>query len=374
MGKLRIFLLNASAIYGGGEFYVLQLAKQLFRRGHFVIVGCRNDCMLYKKCIDEGIPAEHIGFRENGSKGIIRNIKRIKQICLANSIGIVHTNTGIDRTAGSVAAKLAGAKHVTSCHSLVSIRRNITHYLRNKKLTDAVIADGVTIKQLLVEKDKINKDKVHIINNGIVPENYLRNSGSRKRIRDSFGIRENELVIGNTARLVYFKGHKYLLIAFADIRGKFKNTKLLLVGDGELLEELENYSRVLNISDNVVFAGFRDDLAEVYSAFDIYVHPSIEGGGELVPYTILYAMAQSLPVVAANLGDIPYMVEDGRTGFIIKEKSPYSISEKLLMLLNNRELGFRLGEAGYKKLLNEFTADKMAHKTEELYISMLNRN
>jgi len=370
MEKLRILLLNASAIYGGGEFYVLQLAGELKNRGHYIIVGCRSDNLLFEKCKNEGISVEHIGFGENGSKRLLRNINRIKKICKSNSIDIVHTNTGIDRTAGAAAAKRSGAKHVTSCHSLVTIQRNITHYIRNKYMTDAIIADGVTIKQLLADKDKISDDKVHIINNGILPDKYKRNTALRKRIRESFGIRENEIVIGNTARLVYFKGHKYLLTAFADVKEKFTNAKILLIGDGELMEELKNYSAMLNISGNVIFAGFRDDLGDVYSAIDIYVQPSVEGGGELVPFTILYAMAQGLPVIAANIGDIPYMVDDGKTGFIINEKSPYSISEKLGLLINDAGLRQKLGTAGFEKLLNEFTVDKMADKTEKLYYQL----
>jgi glycosyltransferase involved in cell wall biosynthesis len=371
MDKLRILLLNASAIYGGGEFYVLQLARALKNREHFVILGCRKDNMLFDKCKEEDISVEAVDFRENGSKKFVRNIKRIKQICETNSITIVHTNTGIDRTAGAIAAKLAKAKHVTSCHSLVSVQRNITHYIRNKKYTDAFIADGVTIKDLLINKDKINADKVHVINNGIIPKMYERDLSTRNEIRKSLGIADDEIVIGNTARLVYFKGHKYLLTAFANVKEKFKNVKLLIVGDGELLNELTDYAGILNISDNVIFAGFRDDIKEIYSAFDIYVQPSVSGGGELVPFTVLYAMAQKLPVIASGIGDLSYMVEDGKTGFIVKEQSPYNIAEKLEMMISDTDLRCKFGKAGYEKLLNEFTVDKMIEKTEELYYSIV---
>lgn len=374
MEKLRVFLLNASEIYGGGEFYVFQLAKELKERGHYVTVGCRNESLLMEKCKSEGINTEQIRFGKNGSERLIRNIRKIKEICLARGINILHSNTGIDRTAGALAAKLAKAKHVTSCHSLVTTQRNITHYIRNKYLTNAVIADGITIQRLLVEDDKISPSKVHLINNGIVPELYKRDEDSRKEIRESFGINESDVVIGNTARLVYFKGHKYLLTAFADVLQKVANVKLLLIGDGELIDYMKKYSDVLNISSYVIFAGFRDDIKDIYSAIDIYVQPSESGGGELVPFTILYAMAQKLPVVASNTGDIPYMVEDGRTGFVINEKSPYSISEKLELLIKNADLRCKLGNAGYEKLLSEFTAAGMADKTEKLYYDLLNQN
>jgi len=371
MGKLRLLLLNSSAIYGGGEYYVQQLAKHLKNRGHTVIIGCRENKTLYNKCIAEDIMAEHIDFGENGSKNLIRNLKRIKQLALDKSVQIIHTNTGNDRTAGAVAARLAKAAHVTSCHSLLSISRNLTHRYRNKNLTNAFIADGETIKKLLVEKDNIDAGKICVINNGINPAEMVRDENSRRKIRQQFRISESDIVIGNTARFVYFKGQKYLLTAFASLCEKIKNVKLMLVGDGEWQKDLQSYAMILNISQNVIFAGFRDDLREYYSAFDIYVQPSLDGGGELFPFTVLYAMAQKLPVIATNIGDLPVMVEDGKSGLIVEEKSPYRIAESLETLVNNSELRLKFGRAGYEKLLCEYTIDKMIDKTEKLYYNVL---
>jgi len=371
MEKLRVFLLNGSSIYGGGEFYVLQIAKELKNRGHFVIVGCRKDTLLFEKCRKEDVNTEYIGFRENGSKGFAGNVKKIKQIALINKIQIIHTNTGIDRTAGAAAARLAGVKHVSSCHSLVSIRRNLTHWLRNKYFTDAFIADGETIKYLLTNNNKINNNKVELINNGISPEEMVKNSTAGKELREEFGIGENEIIIGNVARLVYFKGHKYLLDAFAGLKEDSDFVKLIIAGDGELMNELREYSNMLNISDNVIFTGFREDLQKLYSAFDIYVQPSIEGGGELFPFTVLYAMAASLPVIATDIGDIPYIVDNERTGFIIKEKSVYELSEKLKLLISSPELGKKLGNEGNIKFSRQYTTDKMIEKTDALYHKLL---
>jgi len=374
MEKLNLLLLNASAIYGGGEFYVFQLAKHLKNRNHNVTVGCRTDNLLFKKCMDEEINAVQIDFRENGSKNIIKNIKRIKQVSFNNNVQIVHTNTGIDRTAGAIAAKLAKAKHVTSCHSLISISRNITHFYRNKKLTSAFIADGKTIKNLLVEKDKISPGKVTVINNGISPVEMARDENTRMNIRKLYGISNTDIVIGNCARFVYFKGQKYLITAFASVYEKMKNVKLMLAGNGEFMKDLQSYAMILNISENVIFTGFRDDLREIYSAFDVYVQPSTSGGGELVPFTVLYAMAQQLPVIATNIGDLPCIVEDSKSGFIVEEKSSYQIAEKIIALINDSCSREKFGKAGYEKLLNNYTIENMVDKTENLYYSILNTN
>ena len=371
MGILRIYILNASSIYGGGEYYTYQLALNLVKRGHYVLVGCRKDNLLYNKCADSFIPVEIIDFEENGNKNLTGNIRLIKSLTIKNNIQIIHTNTAIDRTQGAVAAKLARVKHVTSCHSLQSVQRNITHYIRNRKMTDAFIADGSTIKELLVTKDKINPGKIHIINNGIVPDEMKRIYEHRKSIRQGYGIKDGDIVIGCAARMVYFKGHKYLLNAMALLVEKYNNIKLILTGDGELLKELTEYARILNISGNVIFTGFRDDLQNVYSAYDIYAHPSIEGGGELFPYSILYAMAQKLPIVATAVGDMPFMIEDRISGFIVKERSAVLLFEKIGMLVDDAGLREKLGLEAYLRLMKNFTIGQTIENTEKLYYEIL---
>jgi len=368
MEKLRIFILNASPIYGGGEYYTYQLALNLVKRGHYVIIGCRKDNLLINKCANTGIQTEKINF---GNKGFFGLINEIKLIAKNNKINIIHTNTVEDRTTGAVAAKLTGAKHVTSCHSLLSVQRNITHYIRNKKLTNAFIADGISVKELLVNKDKINPHRIHVINNGIVPEEMKRNAEKRKSLRDEFGIKDDDIIIGCTARLVYFKGHKYLLNAFEILFDKNKSAKLMIVGDGELMNELIEYSRILKISDRIIFTGFRDDLQNLYSAFDIYAHPSVSGGGELFPYSVLYAMAQGLPVAATSIGDMPYMVKDHRSGFIVKERSAVELSDKLDLLINDRALREKFGKEAYSRFINNFTIEQTIDKTEKLYYDIL---
>jgi len=371
MEKLRILILNASGIYGGGEYYTYQLAINLLKKGHFITVGCIKENLLYKKCIENSIYAEHINFGKNGSNGLIGNIKRIKRIAKEKNIDIIHTNTGIDRTAGAIAAKLAGIKHVTSCHSLVSVQRNLTHYIRNKKLTHAFIADGENVRKLLAEKDKIDPVKIYVINNGVEPGEMGRDDNARKTTRESLGIKENEIAIGCTARLVYFKGHKYLINAFSVLCDKFSNVKLIITGDGELQNELTEYAQILKLSDKIIFTGFRDDLRNIYSAYDISVNPSIEGGGELFPYTVLYAMAQSMPIVATSIGDMPYMIENGVSGFIVKEKSAVELAEKLELLVNEPELRIKTGKEAYSRLIKYFTLQQTIDKTEKLYYKIL---
>lgn len=373
MSKYKILILNSSAIYGGGEYFVLQLAIQLQKREHDVLAGCRSSCLLYKKLTDAGINTAHINFPEKGNGTLWENVKDLKKIITQNNIDIVHSNTGYDRTAAAFAAHGTMAKHVTSCHSLESISHNLTHYIRNKYLTHHFIADGMSIKNLIISKNNIPPGKITVIHNGISPDEMSRESALREKIRSEFNIKNNEILIGSVGRLVNFKGYKYLITAFKTILEELPDTKLMIVGDGEQMSSLKEQAKVLQVNDRIVFTGFRDDLQAVYSAFDVYANTSISGGGELFPFSILYAMAQGIPVVASRVGDIPEMVKDNENGYLVDEKSPYKIAEKLIEVITDKDKAENFGKKGRFMLEQNFMLTKMTDKIENVYRIALNR-
>lgn len=363
---MKILLLNSLGIFGGGEYFVHQVARFLSEKGHEVWAGCRFKSPLYFKCSDSGIKTALFDFPEKGTGKLGKNIKAIKQFITENRIQIVHSNTYYDRTAGAAAAELAGVKHLTSVHSLESISHNFTHLVRNKFLTDVFIADGAIVKDFLSRENKIDAKKIRVINLGIEPDTMVRNDEMRYGVRKEFSIADDEILIGNLGRLVEFKGHKKLINVFKTVNEMYPKTKLMIAGDGELRGELENQVLSNGLSGKVVFAGFRDDLQAVYSSFDIYAHTSNEKGGELFPFAILYAMAGGLPVVSTGVGEIPGIVKDGFNGFVTGHDTN-EIASKIISLLNDNSLTKHMGENGAKLLSEHFTLDIMGGEILKLY-------
>lgn len=367
MEKFRILLLNSLHIYGGGEFYVLQLAKSLKSQGHTVWVSCPANTMLYEKCKCENIDLFPIEYPKNGKGKLIDIVSKIKSFATANNVQIIHSNTNYDRTAGAFAAYRAKVKCVTTVHSFHSISHNLTHKLRNKYLIDAFIADSIKIKKLLAENDKIDESKIHLINIGIDPGKMKRNIETGMEIRKELLIPGDSIVIGNVGRMVEFKGQEFLVKAFADSLKKKNNLVLIITGDGKLKNNLLELADKEGVKDNIRFTGFRDDLQRLYSAFDIYAHTSIKGGGELFPVSVLNALAQGLPVIASDAGDISSLVINGENGFLTKPKTPDEISYRINMLAENANLRIELGKNGYKLFMEKFTEDKMINKTLAVY-------
>lgn len=371
--RLKILLLNALDIYGGGEFFVYQLAKLLTQNGHEVWVSCRKDNLMFSKCIEDGIGVFPVDYPQNSGKGDLwKNSKILSRFIKDNKIDIVHSNTNYDRTAGAFAAKLAGVKHVSNVHSFHSISHNLTHWYRNKFLIDNFMVDGVCTKDLLITEDKIDPAKIALLHLGLDPEQNKKDPETGIQIRNEFGIKDDEILIGNVARMVPFKGQEYLIQAYPEVMKEFPKSRLMIVGDGELSQMLHKMAEELGISERTIFPGFRKDIKSMYSAFDIYAHTSVEGGGETFPYAMLHALTQELPMVITRVGDMPAMVDEGVNGFVLNDKDVKGISEKLKLLCGDEKLRLEMGKQSYELMLKKFTVDIMAANIEKVYRKVLN--
>ncbi len=362
--KQAILLTNASRMYAGGEFYVLLLAAELHSRGHDVAVSCRPDNLLLSKCRERGIPTEPVEFPDRG--GLWKCVGTLREIITRRRIGIVHTNTNYDRTAGAIAARLSGARHVANIHSFHSISHNLTHWIRNRYWTERFITLGAGATQILL-KDGIPAARITTVPLGLNPDEMRRSEELRDKVRREFGLAGNELLLGNVGRLVPFKGQEYLLRSFAAAARSRPGVKLAIVGDGELDVPLKRLASDLGISDRIIFTGFRDDIPSLYSAMDVYVHTSIEGGGETFPFALLQALAFGLPMVVTDVGEVGAMVVHGVTGFALKERDTEGISAALAKLLDDPALRASMGRESRNLLMKKFTVGTMADGVEGVY-------
>ena len=146
-----------------------------------------------------------------------------------------------------------------------------------------------------------------------------------------------------TGRLAWEKGLRELIQAFGRNNSYKNNIYLNFVGweddiDKPVEKELKEYSKILNIENNIIFHGFKnvgEELNELYRMADLYVIPSYHEG---FPRTIWEAMANSLPVVCTSVGSIPLELVNGHESIIIKPKDSKEIEEAINSLINNSEL------------------------------------
>jgi len=369
---MNILITNSTDIFAGGEMYVLWLAQTLQENGHKVCVSCSPGHLLETKCCQVGIPVATISYPPHGKEWT--TIKRLREIIKANDIDLVHSNANYDRTYSAFASRLTKIPHVAGIHSLHSVQHNVTHWFRNRFATDYFIVDGTSIRDLLVQEDGIHPERIAVIHLGIPLVGTTRDEEKRKHVRSEFHIADDELVVGNVARMVPFKGHSVLLQAAAEILQQCCNVKFLLVGDGELQHELQQQAyhlRPAHGTEHFIFAGFRDDLQAMYSAFDIYVHPSIDFGGETFPLAVLQALTSGLPTIVTTVGDVPSMVKDGYNGFVVPPSDASALAKQLILLLERYDLRRQMGQHSLEYVKTHFTIDQMTRQVEAVYENVL---
>lgn len=138
-----------------------------------------------------------------------------------------------------------------------------------------------------------------VLNNGVKYDEYKFDEDIRNEIRQKYNINKNEIVFGHTGRIELQKNHDFLIDIFYDYYKKNPNAKLLIVGDGSLRSKIEEKVKKLKIQDNVIFSGFVKNVNKYYSAFDVFLLPSLFEG---LSISLVEAQANGLKCIcSANI-------------------------------------------------------------------------
>ncbi len=211
----------------------------------------------------------------------------------------------------------------------------------------------------------VPESRLRTVHYGIDPEPFNKSKiDSRARIRDEWGITKDTLVIGTVARMVPQKALHILLEAYAlYLQSTQEISRLVFVGRGPLEQKLKLRAYELGIQNNIIWAGFREDISSTMAAFDVFSLTSSYEGFGLV---LLEAMAASLPIVASNVSAIPEIVDNEKTGILCAPSNPQEFADAFRRLEDNA-LRLSFGSGGHKKSLNNFTISQMANKTKSIY-------
>lgn len=201
-----------------------------------------------------------------------------------------------------IVAKMAGAKFVAlrSCNAptCLSMKDKVVHTVLRPLLnvvTDVKIAPSMLAAEFTFGK-RCAKKEVHLLNNGVDLNVYHFDSAGRDAIREEFGLKDS-FVVGHVGRFHKQKNHKYLLEVFSEIKKLRSDAKLMLIGVGELEEDIRSWVTELNLDSSVIFTGLRFDIPQLLSAMDVFVFPSLHEG---MPNTVIEAQATALPCIIAD--------------------------------------------------------------------------
>src|SRR5213078_427761 len=170
-------------------------------------------------------------------------------------------------------------------------------------------------------------------------------------------------------RLIPIKGHIVLLRAFAAARKQLPGLRLDVAGRGPLEPALRAVAKELGVDDAVHFLGHVSPIQRAIENSAVVVVPSMGEGFGMVA---LEAMERARPVIAAEIGGLGELVEDGVTGRLVPPGDPEPLARAIVELGGDLELGGRMGEAGRRRALDRFLQDRCTDRTELLYREQLN--
>jgi glycosyltransferase involved in cell wall biosynthesis len=170
--------------------------------------------------------------------------------------------------------------------------------------------------------------------------------------------------VGNVAALVPHKGHRYLIEAAHLVVRSMPDARFVILGEGELRDHLQHLIHEHRLEKHVLLPGFRADAIGCIKGFDLFVMSSVTEG---LGTSVLDAMACRRAVVATRAGGIPEVVEDGRTGALVEPRQSRQLADAILRLLSDPALRTRMAEAGYARVRERFTVERMVAETAALY-------
>lgn len=300
---------------------------------------------------------------------------KIYRIIRRGKYDIVHTHSSKPGFSGRIAASLA--KVPTIIHTVHGFPFN--DFMNPVARTFFINLERALAKisQVLVTVSRLNLDKILELN--IAERSQLINIYSgiyfdKFSNRVDITAKKKELkinpdlkVVGMVGRLSKQKSPQYFVEAIPDILLKNPDTCFLLIGDGELRNELEEQIIRLNIQGYTTILGFRDDVPDLMQILDVFVLSSCwEGLGR----SLTEAMYLRRPVVATCVEGVPELVISGETGILVPPRDPKAISLAVTELLNNPDKAKAMGEKSRKKVAEKFSAQKMVEQIDQLYQDM----
>lgn len=237
--------------------------------------------------------------------------KELKRILKEGNYRIVHSHINTLSVFSLWAAKSAGVPvRIAHSHSTTNKKEKKKNLMKMvlrpfSKLfaTDYMACSELAGRWLFGDKT-FDEGKVYILNNAIDLDKFKYNEKIREEKRKELGIDKDTLVIGHIGRFVEQKNHRFLIDIFNELQKQKENSKLILVGQGPLKEEIENKVKELNLQDKVMFLGQRQDVNELYQAFDCFLFPSLYEGLGMV---LIEAQVSGLTCVCST--EVPEIVK-----------------------------------------------------------------
>ena len=327
--KLKVLHVSTALSWRGGEQQLAYLVDELKDEvSSFVL--CSRGSEMEKFCIKNGF--DYYSCKKNSSLdiGFALNLKRL---CKKLEIDLCHLHDAHAHTFAILAAAIFKNKTplILSRRVDFPIKNNwFSHYKYNHKAITKILCVSDTIKKITAPGIR-DKGKLSTVYSGIDLDKFKTRTN---KLRKEYQIEVDTILIGNTSAIADHKDY-FTFVDVAEKLSKQKNNiQFLIIGDGPMRDQIENYVNSKGLKEQIRFTGFRNDIPEVIADLDIFLITSkTEGLGT----SILDAFAAKVPVVGTAAGGIPELIKNNVSGKLCSVKDVDCLAESILELCNNPE-------------------------------------
>jgi glycosyltransferase involved in cell wall biosynthesis len=307
------------------------------------------------------------------------NLWRIRRLIRAQEIDIVHVD-GVTNFVPALAAALCRTPVVWTYNDYLAprLRRIILPVVA--RLADRIVIQGESIRVRYPRNHPRIEAKIAVLPSAVDTRQFDPGSFTardREELRAAFEIPTDHALVGTIGNVNALKGHDCFLEAAHRIKQQRPGTRFLVVGRrldtaSDYWDQLQSLLDRLDLRDDVVFTGFRPDVARILHALDVFVLPSVV---ESCPVVVLEAMAMNVPVVATDVGAVSELIVQGHTGLIVPPRDADALAGAVLdclqMTRNDREAMTR---AARERVEMEFDVTRVAERQKRLYRQLLNQD
>ena len=307
----------------------------------------------------------------------LRTARSIRSLA-ASPHAIVHCGRALpEGVSALVARSVGGARYVCWTHgeelAYARSSRELGVLMRLvHRGAAAVIANSRNSARLLVSMG-VSAERVHVVYPGVDATRFHPGAADR-RSRQAMAP-HGELVMLSVGRLQSRKGHDLAIAALDSIRQEIPGLRYVIAGDGEERQRLERIVSERGLRDAVTFAGNVPDeaLPALYAASDFFVHPNRVEGEDFEGFGIVFleAAASGRAVIGGATGGVPEAVEEGVTGLLVGGTDPQELAGAIRRLALSAELRQRMGQAGRRRVLTDFTWERAAAKVSALQAALI---
>ena len=356
----------------GAERMALLLCKNLKNYKPVVVCGGVELSNVFK---ENGIRSYNIKF---SNKNILFNACNLSKIIKNENIKIVHAHDNTASLVSYLAKKIFRCdvkiiSHIHSCYPFLkfnSINKRIDSILRPKY--DYNIACGKLVYNFYNENSGyFLRNKAKVLSNAIDIDEIINiNIDDSNSAINEFNIPKDKTILGFVGRICDIKGIIPFINEIANHKNEFMDCKVLLIGSGDQEDEVRSIIRNLKLEDIFILTGFQENVYKFYPLIDVFFLPSRYEG---LPMVILEAMAFNKPVLSMNVGSISEVIDDGKTGYLVKLGNYNDFIIKLREMKSEKRLMKKLGENAFNYINRNYNIKVYIQNIENIYNNQIGK-